>query len=155
MSSWNRLTGRCATIRIRSIAAVAAVFLTACTSTKFLPYQGAQQDWPTAPGAFAETFDGVSVYRGLPPKPYDVVGQLELERRTWMAPSVRKKAAAVAREHGADAVIVLDEGRRLLGFFDSTTGTFTPSGKAVQYSGTSQSQAKYAETALVLLIRFR
>lgn len=142
-------------MRPTCILALAALLLTACTSSKFRPYQGAQQEWPTSPGGFAETIEGIPVYDGLPPKPYDIVGQVQLERRTWLAPSTRRKAALVAKEQGADGVVVLDEGTRLIGFHNSATGTISPTGNSLQYSGSGNSQAQYAQTARVYLIKFR
>lgn len=126
-----------------------------CTTTKFLPYAGEQQDWATAPGALAEEVDGVPIFHGLPPKPYEIIGSLALERKNWMAPTTLSKAAAEAKERGADAVIMLDQGTRLLGYQNHSSGTAYNSGNFTSYGGSGSSRAVYSQTAQVMLIRYK
>src|SRR4030095_1144874 len=55
----------------------------------FIAYQGAQQNWPTAPGSMVETKFAVPVYYGLPPRKYRVMGELTAEeegRWRWSDP---------------------------------------------------------------------
>ena len=58
------------------IAAIAAA-LTGCATADFTPYVGAQQNWPTAGGAFVSNRYVVPAYYGLPPSPYVVLGYLD------------------------------------------------------------------------------
>jgi len=56
--------------------AAALVLGTGCTPVAYLQYHGAQ-GWPTGAG-FALYVDKVPVYVGLPNKPYDVVGLIDV-----------------------------------------------------------------------------
>ena len=55
------------------------VVLTACESNDFHAYQGQQQHWPTATGAFIDTKYAVPAYYGYPPRPYTVLGSSDEE----------------------------------------------------------------------------
>lgn len=107
----------------RSLLVLFALLLSGCTTAKFVAFSGQQPDWPTALGALVEDIDGIPVYHGLPPKPYIVLGEVSLAQRHVLAPSVLNKAATVAKEHGADGVIVLEEGRDLLNVTSTGGGT--------------------------------
>lgn len=137
------------------LLSIVAAILAGCTTTKFLPYSGQQQDWPTAPGSLTEERDGIPVFHGLPPRKYDVLGQLDVEQMHLIAPSTLGKAAAETKRRGGDAVVVLSEGSRLLGMHGTSSGTVTRSGNFATYGGTSQSQAQYSRTATVVIIKFR
>lgn len=76
--------------------------LTGCATSRFTPYVGAQQDWPTAPGAFATSANGITIYRGWPPRPYEVVGRLVAEN------AMDRQLAWSAKAHQADAVLIVD-----------------------------------------------
>ena len=150
---------------------VLASLLVGCTSTTFLTYQGAQQEWPTSPGALAEEREGVPIYHVLQPKPYDILGELDLRRTHLLAPTTLGKAASEAKKRGEDPVIVLEQGNEFMGYAHSGGGTAQTSGSAVTtygggsaystgratttYSGSGQSRAVYHQTARVVLIRFR
>jgi hypothetical protein len=139
-------------MKVRTLIPLAAVVLvTACTTTRFLPYTGAQSDWPTAAGALAEERDGMPVYHGLPPKPYDILGRLELERLNRLAPNTLTKAVSEARKRGGDAVMVVEEGSRFLAYQHRATAS--QYGRTTTAYGSSNPQ--YSETATVFLIRFR
>jgi hypothetical protein len=56
----------------------ALLILAGCADHEYQQYQGQQQNWPTAPGAFVEMKDGVPVYYGYPPRPYVVLGRPEI-----------------------------------------------------------------------------
>ena len=46
-----------------------------CSSTSFSRYQGTQVAWPISQGSFVETDKhGVDIIRGLPTRPYEVIG---------------------------------------------------------------------------------
>lgn len=47
-------------------------------ATKFyMPYAGTQTNWPTANGSFVTQYDGMTIYHGLPPKPYIILGRFD------------------------------------------------------------------------------
>ncbi len=60
------------------------------------------KNWPTAPGAFASQYNGVTIYRSLPDKPYVVLGKLATEQAS------DRNLAWSAKSHGADAVIIIN-----------------------------------------------
>lgn len=64
-------------------------------------YSGEQSRWPTAPGSFTEYYKGITVYQGLPAKPYKVLGKVT------MLDSTTPKLAEFAWDHQADAVIIV------------------------------------------------
>lgn len=157
---------------MRSVGlAVLALLIGGCTTTNFLTYQGEQQEWPTAPGALAEERDGVPIYHGLPPRPYDVLGELDLRRTHLLAPTTLGKAAAESKKRGADAIVVLEQGKEFRGFSHSGGGTAQTTGSVyttyggggsystgqatTTYSAGGQSRAVHHQTARVVLIRFR
>ena len=138
------------------VSFVTIAFLTGCTTAKFLSYTGEQTEWPTSPGAMTETVDGVTVYHGLPSKPYNVLGQLDLTQNHKLAPGAIQKAATVAKEHGADAIIVLRQGEQLLGVSSSGSGSAQRWGNGMTtFETRSNSQAVYGETARVWLIKYK
>jgi hypothetical protein len=112
----------------RIAAALLGLALTACVPTGYVTYnayQGAQQDWPLGGKAFGRTLDGVAfVERGLPARPYEIVGFVEIALgAAYMCPpavhAASNAAAAAAcwdyfalrkaKAAGADGVIVIDE----------------------------------------------
>jgi hypothetical protein len=54
-----------------------ALFLGGCAIADFTPYEGAQQNWPTANGAFVSHQYVVPAYYGFPARPYTVLGYLD------------------------------------------------------------------------------
>jgi hypothetical protein len=95
------------------LAILIAVGSTGCVFHKFNPYVGEQRNWQTAPGSICETIDGMEVFRGFPPKPYELIGELRL--RAAPVRNVLKAAVKDARARGADAIIVQESGRVLAG----------------------------------------
>lgn len=77
----------------RLIALSIAAALTGCAVADFTPYVGAQQNWPTASGAFVRTVNSYNgpgrsgtgrqytlpVYLGLPNRPYRVLGYIDVD----------------------------------------------------------------------------
>ena len=128
-------------MRMRSMtlppSAVALCILTSCASAEFTPYTGAQQDWPTAPGAFVQSVEAgigpmseggrykLPVYFGPPNRPYRVIGMLDAESGNlamWQSGKIEalRPAVKIAARNGADALIVLGQGTETRGY--STTG---------------------------------
>lgn len=97
------------------VPGVTAMLIAGCAWAEFKPYQGVQRAWPTASGSFMKQGTVIPVYYGYPPKPYVVLGIIE----TTTAPIRRKQAVSFAarrgQEMGADALLVLEEGKEYVG----------------------------------------
>jgi hypothetical protein len=122
----------------------------------FIAYQGAQQNWPTAPGSMVETKFAVPVYYGLPPRKYRVMGELTAEeegRWRWSDPEsdAMEDVAKEAKKIGADAIIVTGRETGVGGYISS--GTATVSGNTAYGRGITRS-IKTAQ-ARVVAIKFR
>ena len=114
------------------------VALVACTHTEFIAYSGAQQKWPTAPGAMVDGKLAVPVYYGLPPRPYTVLGEIATSQgQTWAWPDVQseamEQAAVEAKKRGADAIIVISRDASVTGYY--STGSATVVGNTALGSG--------------------
>jgi hypothetical protein len=57
-----------------------AIAFNACADHEYQAYQGVQQNWPTAPGAFVEMKAGVPIYYRYPPRPTLSLEQLQENR---------------------------------------------------------------------------
>lgn len=82
-----------------------ALFCIGCAHPNWVPYSGAQQNWPTSPGAFTDTNRSLIVYYGNPPADYVVLGQISLWSSSGFSGLVAR-AADEAKLRGADALIV-------------------------------------------------
>ncbi len=54
----------------------AAIFLPSCVRVEYREYRG-PQDWPTG-SSFVGRVEGVEVYEGLPHRPYEVIGLVDV-----------------------------------------------------------------------------
>jgi len=161
-------------------ATLCVLLLTGCANVDFMPYTGAQQNWPTASGAIISTKYAVPVYRGLPPRPYIILGEVAASHgQTWLwtdAESEAMEAAAnEAKKRGGDAIILQGSSREYAGTVSSGGATATgnyrgnvyaaPLGNGVvgNVSGTSQSTTSswggsvpvFRGKASVLVIKFK
>jgi|SRR5579862_7236446 len=101
---------------------------TGCASTSFSRYQGQQAAWPISQSSFVEASKhGADVIRGLPTRPYEVLGFVEgsgMERanafggRSVWSPNVLRSIAKKAKKQGADAIVLLSSEREFAGFFN-------------------------------------
>jgi hypothetical protein len=98
-----------------------ALFLSSCATADFTPYAGAQQNWPTARGAFVATQYAVPVFFGAPNRPYDVIGYLKAETDAFRNTQghVIDFMARRAREVGGNGLIVVGVGSHYLGSVSS------------------------------------
>lgn len=120
--------GRRAEKQIPVIVVFLVLLCSGCASTSFSRYQGQQVAWPISQGSLVEQKNhGVEVIHGLPSKPYAVVGSVEgsgMERknafggRSIYSPDVLGAIAKVAKQNGADAVVLLSSEREFAGFFN-------------------------------------
>jgi hypothetical protein len=125
--------------------ALLALLLCGCATADFTPYEGTQQNWPTARGTFVKTVNSYNgpgrsgtgrqyslpVYLGLPNRPYRVLGYIDVdtpvgrlfegsEQTATLKPAVRE-----AGQHGADAIIVVGQDVETRGYSTSSFGNFT------------------------------
>ena len=172
---------RCSVVKTFPLLIVAAVaLLTGCATTDFMPYTGAQQKWPTASGALVSTKYAIPVYRGLPDRPYIILGEVAASHgQTWLwtdAESEAMEAAAnEAKKRGGDAIILQGSSREYAGTISTgganTTGNYSgnvyaaPVGSNIfgTVNGTSQSTTSswgtsvpvFRGRASVLVIKFK
>src|SRR5437870_3021800 len=102
---------------LASLFCVTALALSGCATAEFHPYQGAQQQWPTAPGALVDNRYTIPAYYGYPPHPYVVIGSVASHTLRLNRFAVLSYAANRAKAIGADAIIAVP--RDALPFFDS------------------------------------
>lgn len=117
---------------------LSAALLAGCETTEFLAYSGAQQNWPTAPGAMVAANLAVPVYYGLPSRPYRVLGEIATSKgQTWAWSDVQSEAmtqaADEAKKRGADAIIVISRDASVTGYY--STGSATVVGNTAFGSG--------------------
>ena len=123
-------------LAFRIVSLSFAVLLSGCAWAKFRGYEGGQQQWPTAPGSFVERDHAIPVYFSPPPRPYSVIGFIDATTAPIRRGGVVSFAARRAKEKGADAIIVLEEGSEYVGSFALASGS-TTSNYSGTYSGTS------------------
>jgi len=112
-------------IPVRRTLLLISATLVACAHTEFIAYSGAQQKWPTAPGAMVAKL-AVPVYYGLPPRPYTVLGEIATSQgQTWAWSDVQseamKEAAVEAKKRGADAIIVISRDASVTGYYSTAS----------------------------------
>lgn len=80
-----------------------------CVRVEYLDYRGVQA-WPTG-SAFVQDVDGTPVYEGLPERPYDVIGLVDVydDQPFFHSDSVKKKVLELTNEHAADAIVWLSD----------------------------------------------
>jgi len=132
-----------------------AIAFNGCADHEYQAYQGLQQNWPTAPGAFVEMKAGIPVYYGYPPRPYVVLGQLQEVSMGRFANAVEDAAKAIHKEQGGDALIVMSHADRADGSvtFGNTFGSFFPGGFSA--TGTAVSVPRRQDRAQVIVIKWK
>ena len=93
---------------IKTLGKVAAVILafmiSGCAWVSYTPYAGQQQKWPTAAGSFVAKKDGILIYRGLPDRPYTILGEAVIDQYPQYMDGAIAHAAHV---HKADAAMIV------------------------------------------------
>ena len=84
--------------------------LTGCESLRYAPYQGSSnqdQSWPTGTSFTDQVYD-VPVFRGWPPKSFNVLGHIEFNKPgvDWNQGDI-KQAAKMAKAAGGEALLML------------------------------------------------
>jgi hypothetical protein len=145
-----------------------AAVLTGCATVDFMPYTGAQQNWPTASGALVSTRYAVPVYRGLPPRPYVILGAVAASHgQTWAWSDAESEAMASAaneaKARGGDAIILQGSSREYAGTYSTGGATATGNYSGNVYGGTVSSTATswgtsfpvFQGRASVIVIKFK
>lgn len=121
-----------------------------CYSTKYMPYAGQQQEWPTAPGSFIATNALIPTYYGYPPRPYTMLAQIQVDTQNSLVNTVQV-AARVAKEKGADAICVIENDPH----FTGSVGSGVANNFSGFTTGVGASAATYASNAKVIAIKFK
>jgi len=129
----------------RLLALILNAALTGCAVADFTPYQGAQQNWPTARRALVANQYAVPAYYGYPPRPYIVLGYLDATTAPIRQRGVVEFAARRAKEIGGDAIIVHSSGRQFAGTYHSG-GAFTSGNYTGSFTGTAIGGNVYGQT---------
>lgn len=90
--------------------ALILVALTGCESMQYAKFNGEQKPWPTG-SSFTDAVFDVPVYRGLPERPYEILGSVQFNQRgiDWNQGDI-KQATALARKAGGDAILLMPRG---------------------------------------------
>lgn len=97
---------------MRHLGLLFAVVLTlpviGCVRVEYLEYCG-PQEWPTG-SAFIKSVDGVTVYEGLPQRPYKVIGLVDVYADDPFEDSkAREKVLELFKKEEADALLWLSD----------------------------------------------
>jgi len=95
---------------MRYIAALMVIGLgsTGCVRVDYLEYRGSQK-WPTG-SAFVRTIKGVEVYEGLPQRPYQVIGLLDVfQSDPFAGAAARNKIMKIVEDRNVQAIIWLSD----------------------------------------------
>ena len=77
----------------------------ALNRVNYIAYQGQQQSWPTGDQTVPktiETKEGVTIYRSLPGRPYEILGVIQVADES----KITKRISAAVQATGANAVLV-------------------------------------------------
>ena len=82
--------------------------LSGCVRVEYLGYRG-DQSWPTG-AAFVKRVQGYEVFEGLPQRPYEVVGLIDVYNEDPFASyQSRGRVIKLVRQKGGDAIIWLSD----------------------------------------------
>ena len=118
----------------KSTRLLLSTLLTGCAYVQYTPYEGRSAS-PMSEGAFVDRSYALPIYKGLPPRPYTVLGFIEASERKISYEGCDHAAVRVAKDRGADAVLFFQKGQQYAGsvgggVFSSST---TSSGQASAY----------------------
>jgi hypothetical protein len=143
-----------------AIVALTTLFFSGCAIGDFTSYSGQQQNWPTQPGSFVSTNYVIPAYvHSWPDRPYIVLGYLDATTAPIRRRGVVAFAARRAKELGADAIIVMQQGQEYAGSINSgsayTSGVLYNSGFTAATTGTGFSAPLFLGKAEVLAIKWK
>jgi len=132
----------------------ATLFCTACASTDFQAWEG-RNNVIEGSGGTKKVVDGVDVWtNGDPPRRFRILGIIDDERPGGIIPMAELKhdIAKKAREHGADAAIMISSSSQLQGYYSAATvNTQVYGGSATSFgSGTTVPITRRASKFVVI-----
>lgn len=144
----------------RSLLCAAAAVFSGGAIADFTPHSGQQQNWPTQPGAFVYTKYVISAHvHSWPNRPYVVIAYLEAITAPIRRRGVVAFAARRAKELGADAIIVMQQGQEYAGTISNgsafTSGNVYNNGSTATTTGTAVAVPLFFGKAQVLAIRWK
>ena len=143
-----------------AIVTLTTLLFSGCAIGDFTSYSGQQQNWPTQPGSFVSTNYVIPAYvHSWPDRPYIVLGYLDATTAPIRRRGVVAFAARIAKELGADAIIVMQQGQEYAGSISSgsayTSGFLYNRGFAATTTGTAFSAPLFLGKAQVLAIKWK
>ena len=143
-----------------AIVTLATLLFSGCAIGDFTSYSGQQQNWPTQPGSFVSRNYVIPAYvHSWPDRPYVVLGYLDATTAPIRRQGVVAFAARRAKELGADAIIVMQQGQEYAGSISSgsayTSGTLYNTGFIATTTGTGFSAPLFLGKAQVLAIKWK
>lgn len=88
------------------ILSLALCAISGCAIATYTEYAGQQQRWPIAQGSFVSKKDGILIYRGLPDRPYILLGEVVIDQYPQFMDGAIAHAAHV---HKADAAMIVSK----------------------------------------------
>jgi hypothetical protein len=139
---------------------VAALLISGCAFGDFTPYSGQQQNWPTQPGSFVTAKYVIPAYiHSWPNRPYTVLGYLDATTAPIRRRGAVSFAARRAKEFGADAIIVMEQGQEYAGSISNgsafTSGNLYNNGFTASTIGTGFSAPLFFGKAQVLAVKWK
>jgi hypothetical protein len=95
-----------------------SIVLAGCADVDFIAYEGTQAKWGVSRGALVDRRFDLPVYHGKPPRPYQLLGVVNVSGALGFTDQDRpalKRAVAEAKRHGGDALILIRKGTATAG----------------------------------------
>lgn len=86
------------------LLSILVLIISGCAWATYTPYAGQQQKWPTALGSFVAKRDGILIYRGLPDRPYQILGEVVIDQYPQYMDGAIAHASHV---HKAEAAMIV------------------------------------------------
>ena len=115
-------------------------------SRYYQPYTGVQTNWPISStgGGFVTTFKEFTIYHGLPPVPYTVVGRFDRPNIPLF------RVAKCARYHHANAIFMSEED--VIQYHTDNGMTFGNGRIAITTPSTTKAEKRTQATAYLIVI---
>ena len=107
---------------VQILMALVVLLTSGCAWVAYTPYAGHQQKWPMASGSFVANRDGILIYRGLPDRPYLILGEAVIDQYPQYMDGAIAHAAHV---HKADAAMIVGKQAIYGGTMNSGGGSTT------------------------------
>ena len=138
--------------KVLLLLCLSGLFLTGCDhfaadgnlTRYYQPYTGMQKDWPTSPGSFVTTENGMTIYHSYPPLPYAIIGRFD-------RPDIPLfRVISMARYQHANAILLTEE--TVTDFRTDNGITFGNARVAITTPSTTRSVSRVSATAYLINI---